>query len=724
LVSQLWQGPPCAKISSYSPLSKVRAKICGEESCESDENDLSCCRPDECVDNGKCYPMQSTIDVDGDGDLETCSSTGEGYAWLNPDSGRENCGLAKLRWFECGNADECEYGINDYSKKSGGLCCGDEKEEKTAKCGGVLCSKEDDLACCPENSCVFNGKCYQSGCSKVSLGDTQIAAYCQGDLSQWVDLDKDHCIECIGKGAWSGSRCCGDDLNEGRYPIKFIVNSKKQTDVPLFYGCSGDKDSCVYPNSEFPVEEGLYISDSNAQYLRGAYYCKNSQWYTLDFNPKSCRQAGFEYLKSNGICCGDNENEHFINGDDKTSACCLLKTDKVIGGKCISTNSCGNGALDKNEECESPDTQNNANCPQARAECSGARFGTRNTNGYCSNNCACEDSQFEYKCAKGQCGASCSSDNDCGDGKKCNPDSCSCESQKYCGDGVVGINHEGQKEECELPGTLNNPYCKYEPCKEKKSISSFLESNYTYALCTQRCRCSYEDVDYLCKKGSCGAECNDDGTGCAPNEVCNTEKCGCQPSLVCGNRVCEEGEEASCSLDCRQGDCPYRINLKTNKDRFVLNETILLEIGVYDREQNGIADARFEFDVIVNNAIVGTSTFVADSKGTFEIARKVTQYTASGLHKFIVKTRVPECSMVSDAESVRVDVKNPFQRVPPVNFSQAEFVLKDFIFTYDKIEEAKCGDNVVEFGEACEGKKICRRSLGCDYANKVYDIPD
>ncbi|MEM5855046.1 MAG: hypothetical protein QXX07_03335 [Candidatus Aenigmatarchaeota archaeon] len=106
---------------------------------------------------------------------------------------------------------------------------------------------------------------------------------------------------------------------------------------------------------------------------------------------------------------------------------------------------CGNGVLEGNEQCELPNTTNNAYCSQTTQECSGYKLGTRDAYGNCDAACGCVYDSFSFSCVKGQCGAECEKDEDCKDycegnvrfyGGKCQSN-CTCSySQMSCDDGI------------------------------------------------------------------------------------------------------------------------------------------------------------------------------------------------------------------------------------------------------------------------------------------------
>ena len=725
LFTQLWQGPPCGRLETYRlGQSVIYYRTCDQQSCRTKPDDFGCCRKNECVENEKCYASLTKRDVGNDGHTEICGGISGQPVWINPDKGLSECTDSGYKWIQCAAHNQCETGLDDYSK-SQELCCGDDKGENSIKCKGSICVDED-YGCCSSSSCVYKGSCYPNGCNTINDEGATFTAFCEGSTNRWTDLDESHCSECLSQKSWSGTRCCGDDNEEGTIPTKFIVNNKNGTIPLLYFGCTQKASDCVYPFSELAFKEGVYEFKEESPYFRGAYYCSNSQWYSLDYNQKFCEASDNKYDSRKKICCGDDKEEYFITGSDKTSACCSSKTDKVIDSNCIPVNSCGNNITDYGEECETPNSDNNRYCSQTQFECLDRKLGTRAQNGYCGRKCSCEQTEFKYSCTKGACGAQCSSNNDCDSDKRCNPETCGCVPKQFCGDGVIQIfNDLRQSEECEPPNSAENSNCKVEQCKERKSIFNSLGINLTYGRCKGNCKCDYKSIEYSCRKNICGAECSEDGTGCELGNVCNVELCACTKALVCGNNVCEEGEKTSCPNDCRKNECPYRIDLKIDKKTYYLDDTINMQIYIYNKENEPLQDTRFDLDVVLNDFVVGSSTLATDSSGFFNLTKKVTVNMMKGMQKFIVKSAVPGCEIVSDVENAYIYVNNPADIFSKkLNYSKYSYVVDKFNVTSEKIKKAVCGDKVIGYGEACEGSNICRKTTGCDYASRMYDNPE
>ncbi|HLG24033.1 MAG TPA: hypothetical protein VI564_03850, partial [Candidatus Nanoarchaeia archaeon] len=503
------------------------------------------------------------------------------------------------------------------------------------------------------------------------------------------------------------------------------VNQNGTTRFP-YKGCAETKSQCVHSGIENPFEEGIYLF-RDSFYLNGSYYCDGAVWYGIFDSKKYCKKAGFEWDKRTKTCCGDAENENYIQGADKTFACCQSLDYTSENGKCVALRQCGNEVLDNGEQCEPPESDNNNYCVQSSESCEGPKLGIRSDKGYCNSKCRCEKTELEYSCVKGKCGAGCANDLDCEKGTRCDPQSCSCTSKKFCGDGILQQKNDfGQKEECEPSGSDENRYCKVEACKDKKSIEQSPGINagdYSYAPCKGDCTCDYS-VEYKCQKNVCGSECNDDGSGCENGLSCDINSCLCKESDICGNGICEGDEEKSCPEDCNKYECPYRITLDFDKNSYVLNDSEKITVRAFGINNNLMADVKFDLDILINNIFIGSSSY-STMDGEFAIDRKITNSAPSGSHTYIAKTRVPSCSVVVDSKIINVYVKNPYT-IPPnqFNLSRFEFLTPDFNVTYDRAQGAVCGDNSVTYGEACEGYGVCRSSYGCDYENRVFDTPE
>ena len=159
---------------------------------------------------------------------------------------------------------------------------------------------------------------------------------------------------------------------------------------------------------------------------------------------------------------------------------------------------CGDGIVERGEQCETPYTNNNQRCTQAQSTCQERLFGIRDAAGFCTAECSCSPDQYEFSCTRGQCGA------ECLDGET----------------RTVTVN---------------------------KTTGS--------CLCTQQCSggCTWNPCDCEPESGG-GAVC---GNGrCESGETtqnCATD-CETGGGAVCGNGRCESGETTqNCVTDCGTG---------------------------------------------------------------------------------------------------------------------------------------------------------------------------
>ena len=680
IITRLWRGPPCDRIEGYSEgASRIAGRECFAESCKTSKDDLACCKPSECIDAGKCYKQSEIKSIGSNNEKLLCAALGSGVAWANPDINPDLCSQAGFAWIE--------------GEKKSGFCCGDENEEHLTKCQGKVCPGYDDSACCSGNMCVLNGACYKSGCDAIKLNSGgEMKLFCDGRTGSWIDLDENKCQQCLGKSAWSGTICCGDDPKEGPYPVKFALDNKNFTSLNYF-GCATGKSDCVYPESDYSYSEGFYNFKLDEKYLHGGYYCSNGKWFGVGSSEEYCKKSGFSW---------DAEK-----------------------GSCILRELCGNNVIDNGESCELPDTQENPNCNSPGQKCFENKLGLRFKNGYCNSNCFCEEGNFSYSCVKGSCGAKCANSEDCIASEVCDLNSCQCIQKTHCGDKILQeYNDYGEKEECELPNTLSNSNCKIEECKGKKSALKFNKLS-EYGSCNANCRCDYGDITYDCRKGSCGAECSEDGSGCGTNLICNTVNCACQSTAVCGNGICEAGEENSCPLDCRDYSCPSRVSVTTKKNRYSEDDLLILNVSILDKVGKPIPDSKFNLEILVNEIFVGSGRYITASSGAISITKKVTSTFPKGYHKFIVKTNQSGCKIITDSNKVYIDVANPINAsYLALNYKKFEFLIEEFNVTNEASLKSSCGNDALDYGEVCEGSNICRNSFGCDYRNRVFDIAE
>jgi cysteine-rich repeat protein len=92
-------------------------------------------------------------------------------------------------------------------------------------------------------------------------------------------------------------------------------------------------------------------------------------------------------------------------------------------------NYCGDEEVNGEEQCELPDTENNAYCSQATERCYPDSYKTqyRDAYGYCDEYCGCQDDNWgDPQCVFDECGAECAVDEDCADEGYCDTSTCEC----------------------------------------------------------------------------------------------------------------------------------------------------------------------------------------------------------------------------------------------------------------------------------------------------------
>ncbi len=610
IINQLWHGPPCKRIEGYTEgISKIVTKECLGKSCKSDSEDRACCNKDNCVYQNKCYNERKIYDVDSDGQKEVCTPYEDNSIWIDPDKSESVCSFAKYNWLDCKPKTECINGINKIGGKQDGLCCGDDEGEFFTECKGEICQKES-LACCNAGQCVFENKCYNTGCRALKTDTGTKKAYCDGRRNTWIDLDKNeqYCKKCLGPKSWSGYFCCGDDKNEGRYYDELMINNgstKKGTGI-IF--CTNKKSQCISPANGDIVPNGCYSITETETNISERYYCKKGEWYDTDLNKGYCEECGFNWIadREENNCCGNNEKEYFTIGKDGTSACCNSSASPVNNGKCCYYHACGNGILEGTEKCEPTNTNNNIHCTQTTETCFKEKLGTRDGFGDCDSACGCQYDEFSYSCTKGKCNAECNNDKDCNEENTCNMNNCKCEKQK---------------------------------------ISNL------------------------------------------------------------------------------SGRCPHKVHIKTNKKKVYINETIIIEINIYDKNNKTMPSVEFWLDIIVDNEIIGASLYSTGLNGKYTIKRLIGKNSYSGLFRFVVKVTHENCNPVGDSVSVEfITQPSAADKKRKLTEKIKREIIEKWKIEKINFEQPICGNSEIEIGEICEGNSVCRASLGCDYTTNKYDI--
>lgn len=176
---------------------------------------------------------------------------------------------------------------------------------------------------------------------------------------------------------------------------------------------------------------------------------------------------------TNPLCCGDDANEYFTNRVSYPenvgyTACCPSPNMFINDENNCTPITCGDGIIIFPEECEATsdcgfneictncscienvgqeicngldddsdeeidelfacvqNEKNSIDCPQSTSVCNNGRIGVRDSFGNCNNSCSCIEDSFSYSCAVGECGANCSSSEDCDKEEYCDLLDCSC----------------------------------------------------------------------------------------------------------------------------------------------------------------------------------------------------------------------------------------------------------------------------------------------------------
>ncbi|MFH1641757.1 MAG: hypothetical protein ABIC04_02565 [Nanoarchaeota archaeon] len=605
-------GPTCGFINEYSADSAEITKKCIDDACESDDNDKVCCLSNNCASDGKCYNANDLYDVNSNGDKEICSNTLNGSGvWADPDISLEVCTGENLFWFN----DSRNIVLFDFFRNNPGYCCGDDKKEKYTVCKGLVC-KSDDQSCCLENQCVYNGKCYRSGCNQVGDNGNRTVMYCDGAMNRWYDLDTDYCEKCLGKNAWRESVCCGDDADEGKFHSNFMVNTEGSEFDMGYTQCIKKSTDCIYPYIQEPFLQGCYSFDETYDYLDGEYYCNNKVWYDVDFREKYCEECDYNWISDKNFCCGDDYNEFFITGVDGSSACCKSSTNCVNGGICSTCQNCGDGNLADAEECELPESENNKNCNQTGEICKGSKQGVRDYYGNCNAECACTDDEFSYSCIKDKC----------------------------------------------------------------------------------------------------GAECNEDGTGCGSGEECNRFDCMCRKK--------ETGRNTN-PVNTLNNNCPYIIYMNFDKKEYYAGDTAYFMVRIVNKELQPMKDVKFFLEFYINGEDERMDLYSTARDGRYDTEMKIYNSTRPGSYKYIARVYHKNCTVIGG--SAEAMVLTPGKKPVNSGWTTKKNIRMDDVITLTEfnppvvLNPGFCGDDLLNIGEACEGSRACRNSSGCDYENHVYD---
>ncbi len=395
------------------------------------------------------------------------------------------------------------------------LCQRDSDCGKKERCGLGLCGKVcQDKSDCPQGSLCRGSVCFKPTPSKV--GESCASGFsCEQGLRCYDISGKKICSRAcsrsaIGRGS-PGSAC-------------------------------GTNNTCHFDSQCIPLQGGngnicLKKCSSTSDCLK-SMTCKSirgSSTYCFCQNDSECKQneiCNKRILGDYGACAPKQI------GCEAGFACKDVGKGVTVCVKKASSNPCGNGICDSNENCST--------CPQ---DCQ-CPTGQLCQNGTCQQSNSCGNGICEAG-RKEDCG-SCTQDCKCASGETCNNGKC--QPTRLCGNNRCD---SGQGENC--------------------------------STCVQDCPCA---AGKLCQSGACisGSQCGNKVCESTFGENCSTcpNDCGCPlthscfggaciPVNRCGNGTCETNQGESCDLCpqdcgcpsgevCQQGRCVARSGCRDEKD--------------------------------------------------------------------------------------------------------------------------------------------------------------
>jgi hypothetical protein len=334
-----------------------------------------CAGAGDCVDDGACYVLSATKDIDtaeiledsgiDTNDLEVCTGLNQ---WEDQDSIMANC---LSTWIVEGEAGV--FGGYESAAGTDTECCGDDLGEYLGTEQGAFAVPATSACCDNATNCVNGSVCYiQGSCLDTgSLASSVLPQeYCHAGI--WLDQDNstDACNCGLGFYNIGGdvSQCCGDDASEYRLQESdSTMNDGSNSD-----SCCSLAGKCVDDNLCFNTESlgGVYYReiDEGLEYAGGPdtndlEICANSgnDWFDADVNSSYCDDArepdgdplscsggcwrpDGETIKFGGYdsadvgvqteCCGDDTGEYMIV-TNKNEACCNVVDDFVFAsGNC------------------------------------------------------------------------------------------------------------------------------------------------------------------------------------------------------------------------------------------------------------------------------------------------------------------------------------------------------------------------------------------------------
>ncbi|MEM3374293.1 MAG: MopE-related protein [Candidatus Woesearchaeota archaeon] len=490
------------------------------DECNSNTNIINCSyRNTDCVDiNKKGHPVGTLIDADGDNEIEYCySRNGIQGGWLDLDVNEGNCTdkviikefvsmsntpetpqyvyhFIKSKWFDCENENQCYYGKDTFKPNEEveglediqGLCCGDDNKE------------------IPIDYYV-----------SINTYNSVNPAYMQySEIGQLSNNPSSCCI--------NNTHLCVDEQGKCReenfaYCSQGVKKVCKEVEITNILG---------------RPRYGVWIRyiDETCQNI-----CLKCNVNTEGESSNVVDDADLTAIFNNiGKTDTESLNIYDINSDGAITDADVMSCNSCVGEN---VNICGNEKLESVEEC---DVINNR--PVFGNNCN--EFLCSQNSKKVSQRIGCADCNCLYdlpKCVKNKCGAQCGNDQDCGEGKTCNLNTCSCE-LKGCPVGT-GLCQDGtcssdcKETDTDFMGCIGDPDgncvegegCACSDCLGKQDgcvLGAVCDTNFL-------CQCPLGTT--LCQEGTCSENCKETDTA---SKGCNIR-----------NGICEEGEGCAC-VDC------------------------------------------------------------------------------------------------------------------------------------------------------------------------------
>ncbi|NIO22538.1 MAG: VWA domain-containing protein [Candidatus Aenigmarchaeota archaeon] len=374
--------------------------------------------------------------------LETCDY---GYDYLQ-DYCNEVCELED---------NNCE---SDYTGCTSDPEC-DELEPNTGDCNYMCQYKPSHMECNYQKlTCELVGTPGDDEC--VTFGDCPQHKVCDYILDQCKIVEGEGVDECSTFGDCTHTECNYVDLTCD------TAEAPGTDECVTFDDCEQHR-VCDYVGQQCKVVEGPGMDECQTY--------DNCFHDICDYSTFTCEE---EPVTKPGDSCSVN-SDCYEKICDYDQFVCKKVQPGTPGTSCMTWDDCafcGDGMVTPPEECELPGTNNNLYCSQTTSECSGKKLGTRDAYGDCGQ-CICEYDPFEYSCVKGQCGAECDSNDDCGcPGDKCHqtypnwldyPEYSTCsEEDCTCAD-------------CEPVGSICHPNC-MKGCEVDVKVGHDMNPDWTY----------------------------------------------------------------------------------------------------------------------------------------------------------------------------------------------------------------------------------------------------